>query len=127
MAKPKRRKRIYIAGAITGADLIKQCRLASFISAWVVNRGWAYYNPFGSCFHEACHIVESEDWYRQDLEWMADCEAIVLMPGWETSKGANIELKFAFDNEFEIYEWKNGLVEYKGGLHIAAGLPEGQA
>ena len=32
---------------------------------------------------------------RQDLREMLDCDAIALMPGWEQSRGANLELHVA--------------------------------
>jgi len=40
----------------------------------------------------------SDDWancMRADLKALCDCEAIVLMPGWETSAGAHLELHIA--------------------------------
>lgn len=43
-------------------------------------------------------IQEAETWelcLRADLREMCNCEAIALMPGWENSKGANLELHVA--------------------------------
>lgn len=43
-------------------------------------------------------IPEANTWefcLRADLREMCDCEAIALMPGWENSKGANLELHVA--------------------------------
>lgn len=37
------------------------------------------------------------DYMREDIKAMMDCEAIVMLPEWETSKGARVELSLAFD------------------------------
>ena len=121
MGKRKHR-RIYIAGGISGCDIGHQMLLAGFVNAWLVNRGWAVFNPFGSCANDAGFIVPNEVWYEQDLEWLADCDAIVLLPGWETSKGANLELKQASEDGLDIYTWNNTLVPFKGAV---VELPKG--
>ncbi len=118
MAKRKHR-RIYIAGAITGADIQHQILLSGFVNAWLVNRGWAVFNPFGSCMNDACLVVPNEKWYAQDLEWLADCDALVLLPGWETSRGSNRELAQALEDDLEVYTWQNTLVPFTGKVMLS--------
>jgi hypothetical protein len=43
-------------------------------------------------------IVEGADWsdyLRHDIRQLVTCEVIALLPGWSTSRGANLELHIA--------------------------------
>lgn len=38
-----------------------------------------------------------------DLQLLAHCDGIVMLPGWESSKGATAELAFARDHGLKVY------------------------
>lgn len=109
-----KRKRIYISGQITGADLTVQISRSGFLQAWLVARRWLVYNPFASCTHDACHIITHEEWIDHDKEWIRLCDALVMLPGWESSIGVNMELEFAQGLKLDIYTWQNDLMPYTG-------------
>lgn len=41
---------------------------------------------------------------KRDLTWVVGCDAICLLPGWEESKGANMELLVALMKGSEVWE-----------------------
>lgn len=43
-----------------------------------------------------------EDYMRKDLRLLCDCNAIYLLPGWEKSKGAHLELHIAHRLGMEV-------------------------
>lgn len=50
-----------------------------------------------------------EEWHvyiRRDIKALADCTGIVLLRGWEKSKGARLELHIALELGMDVlYEW----------------------
>ena len=43
-----------------------------------------------------------EEYMRKDLRLLCDCTAIYLLPGWEKSKGAHLELHIAHRLGMEV-------------------------
>lgn len=84
-------KSIYISGPMTGLpDLnfpafnatASRLRAAGFTVA-----NPAEINPDSSMSWEAC--------MRADIKALCDCDTICMMPGWENSRGAHLELHVA--------------------------------
>ena len=46
--------------------------------------------------------LQWEDYMRKDLRLLCDCDAIYLLPGWEKSKGAHLELHIAHRLGLEV-------------------------
>lgn len=46
-----------------------------------------------------------DTWLKGDFEIIRRCDAIVMGPGWETSKGARAERAFALINGIPIFFW----------------------
>lgn len=83
--------RIYISGPMTG---IEDFNFPAFHAAAVALRGMGYVvsspaevNPDTTMTWEQC--------LRADIKALCDCDVIALLPGWENSKGAHLEVHVA--------------------------------
>lgn len=81
--------RVYLSGPMTG---IADNNFPAFhaLAAKLRAEGYEVVSP--------AEIQEAETWelcLRADLRELCTCDAIALMPGWENSKGANLELHVA--------------------------------
>ena len=47
--------------------------------------------------------IDVELYYRHDLEWLSVCQAVLVVEGWEESKGVKAELEFAKEHNIPIY------------------------
>jgi hypothetical protein len=84
-------RRVYISGPMTG---LPGLNFPAFNAAAQQLRGLgidainpAEINPNSVLSWEAC--------MRADIKALCDCDAIALLPGWENSKGAHLELHIA--------------------------------
>jgi hypothetical protein len=103
-------KIIYTAGPYSGKDsldiqqnIINASRVA--IECW--RRGWAvicpHKNTSGYETFEGGNINWGT-WLKGDLEIISRCDAIVMIQGWEKSKGARMELDFANKKGIRVYQ-----------------------
>ena len=82
---------IYLSGPMSGlpeynypafrkatANLRKQGFIICSPHEWGVVEGWTW-----------------EQYMRRALMWMMQCDSITMLPGWETSRGALLELQVA--------------------------------
>lgn len=108
----KIRATAYIAGPMTG---IQDWNIPAFaaMADLLRSKGIDCINP-----HEL-HEPDPDtpwDWYlRRDLKSLADCDVLVLLPGWENSRGATLEHCIAAALEFRIV-YPGGLDEWLGEL-----------
>lgn len=88
---PARTRRIYIAGPMSG---IEDHNFPAFNAQADILRkeGWTVLNPAD---HGVVEGAEWGDYLRHDLAGLVTCEAIYLLPGWESSKGARLEVTVA--------------------------------
>jgi len=100
--------RIYIAGPITGYDLEE--RLAFFREKRVEleRQGHIGVNPL------ECHPlgIPWEAALKADLQELVRCDAILLTPGWERSRGVQLELHVALALGLKVIIWE--------GIHATA-------
>ena len=85
--------RIYIAGPITGYDLGERLVFFREKRAELDRRGHEGVNPL------ECHElgIPWEAALKADLQELCRCDAILLTPGWEKSRGARLELHVALE------------------------------
>ena len=95
-------KRIYLSGAMTGFPDLNFPAFHAAASALrakghdVVNP--AEIEPEGEKTWASC--------MRADLKAMLDCCTVALLPGWEDSKGANIEARLALNLGMRVVEFE---------------------
>jgi len=101
------RMRIYVAGRLGGFGTIQYIQLFhTMIEAGLelIKKGHAPYIP---ALDFLCGLIagdwEYEDYYRFNLDWVGACHAILLLPGWKESRGANRELVEARRLGLKIY------------------------
>lgn len=106
--KTKGGKKIYISGAISHLDLDE--RRAAFAGAeeLLTGKGYEVFNPFKN------GVSQDEHWrehMRVDLAALPLCDAIYMLDGWETSKGAKLEFDVASTCGLKIYYQSNKLIK----------------
>lgn len=96
--------RIYISGKITGTtDYLDRFKTAE---KTLTANGWIVVNPAALC--NALPKLEWEEYMDICLKALAVCDSIYMLDGYETSKGANAELRYATRHNMNII--------YEGGL-----------
>ena len=79
---------IYISGPISGLPDGNRPAFAAVAEAFR-SKGWVVVNP-----HELFNAEVEESWegyMRKDLAALLTCTHIVMLPGWEHSRGARLE------------------------------------
>ncbi len=96
--------RIYLSGPITGRP---NGNREAFHLVWneLHAQGYEAINPG--------NVEGSDDWMwsdymREDIKWLVGCQSIVMLPGWEASKGAKLELHIAWELGMRVYFWVDG-------------------
>lgn len=90
--------RVYLSGPMTGLPKLNFPAFATYaeylreLGFSVVNP--AEINPDTTMTWAAC--------MRADIKALCDCDAIALMPGWEHSRGAHLELHIAHRLEMKV-------------------------
>ena len=89
-------KSVYISGPITSLGPYKQkanIELADEKARELAQEGWAVFCP-----HTMTNgwgdktFLEWADFLSMDIYWLDKCDAIYMLPGWECSEGARMEL-----------------------------------
>jgi hypothetical protein len=83
--------KIYISGPISG---MPDGNVPAFIQARAALRSLRYQVriPFDN---KLTHDHTWEQHMRADIKMLMDCNAVCMLPGWENSRGANIERQLA--------------------------------
>lgn len=111
-------KLVYIAGpysASTHDGISANIAKARYAAVWLANHEVAYFCPHLNSGHFEIYADAPESFYiALDLRVLESCDAILMLDGWEQSKGATAE--FAYTGELRIprFEWseRDYLVEW---------------
>lgn len=82
---------LYVSGPMTG---LPEFNYPAFNQAAQDLRaaGYQVINPVDK------DVPTSEPWLvhmREDIRLMMDCDGVAILPGWQTSRGANVEIQLA--------------------------------
>lgn len=121
MAKLK----VYLSGPMTGYPEHNK-PLFNTTAAELRWKGYDVVNPA-----ESDDLALSDDWsayLRKDLKLLAECDAIVLLPKWNRSKGARLEAYIAMSLGMPCFEPENmetyPLEIFKEPVFAAGGIAE---
>lgn len=105
---------VYVAGRFSAPDQwqrARNVRAAENLAFAVAEAGAMPLNPLANTAN-FFGTLRDEFWYEGTLELMHRCDAVILVPGWEGSKGVAAELKEAkrlgmkvFERVEELKEW----------------------
>ena len=100
--------RIYLSGKITGLDKEVYSRQFARAESFYKTGGFDVVNPvkIGEEVLKINPKAEWEDFMQEDLKALRTCTHIVLLEGWEESKGAKIEKAEAEKLGLEIMHLK---------------------
>ena len=112
-------KKVYVAGAISAPSIedgLKNIRKGIVAGAELLNLGYSPYIPhldyqFNLVQDEV--YIDVETYYKHDLEWLKLCDCMLVLPGWENSRGVNNEIALAEQNGIPIYFSKEQLLMYE--------------
>lgn len=94
---------LYIAGPMTG---IPEFNYPAFREAEIslLAAGYAALNPASiEAYNPTPGIPQEWRWYmRHALRMVSNCDALALLPGWEKSRGAKLEVQVASALELPI-------------------------
>lgn len=93
--------KVYISGPMTGIEDFN-FPLFNAVAKFLQTLGWRVENPAEK------GIVPDWDWedyLRYDIEKLMQCEYIVLLPGWENSRGARLEVRIARELGFTFLDY----------------------
>jgi hypothetical protein len=93
-------QKVYLIGPMTG---LPELNVSMFMAVAAKLRlaGFEVISP-------AEPSLEETDWaiaMKRNIRWLLDCEGVVVLPGWESSKGAKIELMIATNMNMIIHHW----------------------
>lgn len=90
-------EKIYISGPITGMPNLNR---EAFTEAKMA-LGKCAVNPFD--LNDDQKTKKWSDYMRKDISALVQCDSILMLPGWQFSKGAGLELYIASILGFTIY------------------------
>jgi hypothetical protein len=124
-------KKIYVAGAMSGTELeyLRNLRKGIRLSLNVLQAGFCPFSPFIDYpFFLALREDEEitgEQIKAYSLEWLEVCDAILLVPGYENSKGTLAEIKRAEELGIPIFTTLTSLIEHFENYSIGASIGSG--
>lgn len=117
--------KIYVSGGMSGIPY-NNWPLFNEVTALLRAKGYEVFNPAEKDFLEGITPDEfgtplPEDQYlaiiEADLKELRECDTVVVLPGWEKSRGAKIEVDLAWDLGYPVYTWE----DFSRGIYTTVG------
>jgi hypothetical protein len=100
-------KLIYIAGPYSAPTIIEcldNMRRGMRLAHKVLKAGFSPFVPFFDFHFSLIGETTLEEYYQYSLDWLRVSEAVLLLPGWEKSKGTLNEIHVAKSLGIPIFE-----------------------
>lgn len=100
--KHGRKAKIYIAGRVTGVKPEVYEKQFATVKMELEKAGHEVINPLVDIPHE-----DKDNWgltVMECLPYVAQCDCIAMLPGWERSHGAQMEYHFAVGNGMQVLQ-----------------------
>lgn len=99
----------YVAGAYTGDtpfQIDHHIQGAEHVAQLVCKRGWYALTPHKNSaqFERMVPNLSAEFWLKGTMEMMERCKAVVLVPGWQASKGTLAEVRRATELGIPVFQ-----------------------
>lgn len=100
---------VYLAGLYSVGDVDENIEKARKVAAQLWDEGVYVICPHANTgrFENLCQRATYEDFMAGDFDMIRRCDAIVMLEGWENSKGANREHSLALLLRMPVYYWPN--------------------
>ena len=115
-------KKVYVAGLYSGSDghnsseefRLKNTQVAIEAGRQLIKLGFIPYIPHLSHYVHSgwTDPVDPHVWYELDLEWMVMCDAVLLLPNWKESSGAQAERALAKYLGMPVFEDIDDVIDY---------------
>lgn len=100
-------KRVYVAGAYSADNVLKvfeNMRAGMVLAREVLDAGYAPFVPwFDYHFSMIAPGMTLQQYYNYSMAWLEASDAMILVPGWETSNGTKAEIARARELKIPIY------------------------
>lgn len=111
--------KVYVAGAYSADNVLgvfENMRRGIKLSIQVRKAGFAPYSPWMDFQYylsqDATNRFTIENCYEYSMEWLRVCDAVLLVPGWEGSKGVSEEIDVARELDIPVFGHLAGLIEW---------------
>lgn len=115
MRRHKQMRVIYVAGKYSGDSysiIHDNIKKAEKVGLELIAKGWAVIIPHLNLYHfeqyEIDGLFDYTTWMNIDIELLSRCDAIFMMHGWESSKGATHEHCIADTEGLKVYYEDHG-------------------
>ncbi len=112
-------KRLYIAGAYSADNaitLLNNMRKGMRMGVRVLREGIAPFVPWldyqFQLMLQGGETLTIDDYYNYSLAWLEVSDAVLVLPGYESSKGTHREMKFARERDIPIFFELDDAVKY---------------
>lgn len=109
---------IYLSGRYTGADDAETKENIKVAREWAVKLWDLNLNVIcpmtnTGMFHKLCTVAKYDDFLSADLEIINMCDAVLFLPGWQESNGANVERQYCIENGIFCTENLDDILEQR--------------